>query len=230
MSHRIVIPDDFPRVISGTTAEEKVRALGAVEIYPDKAKDQDGLIQRIKDAEVVINIRAYSNLNADVMASCPKLRMISVWGTGTDNVDLAAARKLGITVTNTPGANALSVAEHTVAILLALARQIPLLDRETRAGKWPRVEMIQLSGKVLGIFGLGAIGKHMARMARGLGMDVVAWTRNPSPEREKETGIAFVSREDLLRRSDVVSLNLLLTDETRGFFKKPDFDLMKRSA
>ena len=101
--------------------------------------------------------------------------MISIWGTGTDNVDLAAARDLGITVTNTPGANALSVAEHTLAILLSLSRQIPRLDREVRSGKWPRLEMVQLSGKVLGLLGLGAIGRHMARMAKGLGMDVTAW-------------------------------------------------------
>ena len=227
MTHRIIIPDDFPRAISGTKAEQKLKNLGAVQIYPDKAKTQEELIERIKEAEVVINIRAYTHLNAEVLALCRNLRLISIWGTGTDNVDLESARKLGITVTNTPGANALSVAEHTIAILLSLARQIPLLDWEVRSGNWPRVEMVQLSGKVLGLFGLGTIGRHVARMAKGLGMDVIAWTFHPSPERAKETGVRFVSKEELLRSSDVVSLHLLLTEETRGFFKKDDFDSMK---
>ncbi len=230
MTHRIVIPDDFPRAVSGTEAEEKLRSLGEVQIYQDKAKTQEELIERIKKADVVINIRAYTHLNAEALASCQKLKLISVWGTGTDNVDLESARKLGITVTNTPGANALSVAEHTIATLLSLARQIPLLDREVRSGNWPRVDMVQLHGKVLGLFGLGAIGRHVARMAQGLGMEVIAWTFHPSPERAKESGVRFVSKEELLRTADVVSLHLLLSNETRGFLKKEDFDLMKPTA
>jgi D-3-phosphoglycerate dehydrogenase len=230
MPPRIIIPDDFPRAFSGTKAEEKLKNLGEVQIYQDKAKTQEELIERIREAEVVINIRAYTHLNAEVLASCKKLKLISMWGTGTDNVDLESARKLGITVTNTPGANALSVAEHTIALLLSLVRQIPLLDREVRSGKWPRVEMVQLGGKVLGLFGLGAIGRHVARMAKGLGMEVIAWTFHPSPERAKESGVPFVSKEELLRTADVVSLHLLLTDETRGFLKKEDFNLMKPTA
>jgi len=230
MTHRITIPDDFPRAISGTKAEEKVKILGKVQIYQDKAKTQEELLQRIKESEVVINIRAYTNLNAGVLSSCRNLRLISIWGTGTDNVDLASARELGITVTNTPGANALSVAEHTIALLLSLARQIPFVDREVRSGNWPRVEMVQLSGKLLGLLGLGAIGRHVARMAKGLGMEVIAWTLHPSPEREKESGVQFVSKEELLRTSNAVSLHLRLLDETRGFFKKGDFNLMKATA
>jgi D-3-phosphoglycerate dehydrogenase len=230
MTPRIIIPDDFPRAISGTKAEQKLKTLGTVQIYPDKAKSQEELIERIKEAEVLINIRAYTLLNSQVLARCRDLRLISIWGTGTDNVDLESALKLGITVTNTPGANALSVAEHTIAILLCLVRQIPLLDREVRSGNWPRVEMVQLSAKVLGLLGLGAIGRHVARMAKGLGMDVIVWTFHPSPERAKENGVRFVSKEELLESSDVVSLHLLLTEETRGFFKKEDFDLMKPTA
>jgi D-3-phosphoglycerate dehydrogenase len=230
MTHRITIPDDFPRAISGTKAEDKVKTLGEVRIYQDKAKTQEELLERIKESEVVINIRAYTNLNAEVLSSCRNLRLISIWGTGTDNVDLASAWELGISVANTPGANALSVAEHTIAILLSLARQIPFVDKEVRSGNWPRVEMVQLSGKVLGLLGLGAIGRHVARMAKGLGMEVIAWTLHPSPERAKQSGVQFVSKEELLRTSDAVSLHLRLSDETRGFFKKRDFDLMKPTA
>ncbi len=156
--------------------------------------------------------------------------MISIWGTGTDNVDLAGARELGVTVTNTPGANALSVAEHTIAILLSLARQIPFLDREVRAGNWPRVEMVQLSGKVIGLLGLGAVGRCVASMARGLGMQVIAWTLHPSRGRAKRSHVQFVSKEELLEQSDVVSLHLRLSDGTRGFLKEEDFARMKPTA
>ena len=230
MAAKIIVPDDFPVAISGTEAGAKLLTLGEVKIHNDKAETQDGLIERIKDAQVAVNIRAYSKFNKEVLAACPNLRMISIWGTGTDNVDLKAAKNLGVTVTNTPGANALSVAEHTIALLLASTRQIPRLDQGTRAGQWPRVEMVQLSGKVLGIFGLGAIGRHVTRMAKGLGMKVIAWTARPSPERAKESGVSFVSKEELLKTSDIVSLHLGLNDETRGFLKKEDFDLMKPTA
>lgn len=230
MTHLITVPDDFPRVISETKAEDKIRTLGEVHIYSHKAKTEEELVQRIRGSEVVINIRAYTHLARPVLTSCPNLRLISIWGTGTDNVDLELARELGITVTNTPGANALSVAEHTIAILLSLARQIPYLDREVRSGNWSRAEMVQISGKVLGLVGLGAIGRHTARMAKGLGMDVVAWTFHPTPERAKESGLLFVSKEELLRTSDAVSLHLRLSDKTRGFLKKEDFDLMKPTA
>jgi phosphoglycerate dehydrogenase-like enzyme len=230
MSHKIIVPDDFPRVLTGTKAESRLKTLGEVRIYSDKAQSQEELIERIREALVVLNIRAYSVFNRRVQEACPKLRMISIWGTGVDNVDLGSAKEMGITVTNTLGANALSVAEHTMTILLSLARQIPTLDREVRAGRWPRVEMVQMSGKVLGLFGLGAIGNHMAKMGRGLGMEVIAWTFHPSPERAKESGVPFVSKEELLQNSDVVSLHLLLTEETLGFLKKEDFARMRPTA
>jgi phosphoglycerate dehydrogenase-like enzyme len=90
--------------------------------------------------------------------------------------------------------------------------------------------MVQLSGKVLGVLGLGAIGKHVTRMAKGLGMKVIAWTGRPSPERAEESGVSFVSKEELLKTSDIVSLHLGLNDETSGFLKKEDFNLMKPTA
>ena len=230
MIHHITIPDDFPEAVSGTKAEDKVRTLGEVKIYRNKAETEEELIKRIKESEVIINIRAYTHLTRKVLASCPNLRLISIWGTGTDNVDLEVAGELGITVTNTPGANALSVAEHTIAILFSLARQTPYLDSEVRSGNWPRVEMVQLNSKVMGLMGLGTIGKHMARMARCLGMDVIAWTNHPSLERAQESGVQFVPKEELLKDSDVVSLHLRLNDQTRGFFRKEYFNLMKPSA
>ena len=230
MIPRITIPDDFPQVVTGSPAEEKIRALGELKIYCSKAETEEELIERLKDSEVLISTRAFTLLTGRILSSCPKLRLISILGTGTDNVDLKMAAELGITVANTPGANALAVAEHTVALLFSLVRQIPLLDREVRSGRWPRVDMVQLSGKVMGLLGLGAIGGQVARIVKGLGMETIAWTLHPSAERAEQNGVRFVSREELLKNSDVLSLHLRLNDETRGFIRKEDFDRMKPSA
>ena len=228
--YQIVIPDDFPKAISGTCAEERLRQFGKVEIYTEKAKDPQELLERIDKGDALINIRAFTHLNRQILSSCPKLKIVSIWGAGTDNIDLEAARELGITVTNTPGSNAVAVAEHTIAILMALSRQIPFLDREVRAGKWPRGAMVQLSGKTVGLLGLGAIGTNVARIAKGLGMKVLVWTFHPSLQKEAENGVHFVSKKELLENSDVISLHLRLSAETKGFLKKQDFELMKRSA
>jgi D-3-phosphoglycerate dehydrogenase len=226
MIPRITIPDDFPQVVTGSPAEEKIRALGELKIYCSKAETEEELIERLKDSEVLISTRAFTLLTGRILSSCPKLRLISILGTGTDNVDLKTAAEMGITVTNTPGTNALAVAEHTVALLFSLVRQIPLLDREVRSGRWPRADMVQLSGKVMGLLGLGAIGGHVARIVKGFGMETIAWTLHPSAERAEQSGVRFVSRKELLKNSDVISLHLRLNDETRGFLKKEDFDLV----
>jgi phosphoglycerate dehydrogenase-like enzyme len=230
MIPRITIPDDFPPVVSGSAAEDRIRSLGELEIFCRKAESEEELIERLKESAVVIGTRAFTLFTRRILSSCPRLRLISILGTGTDNVDLRAAAELGMTVTNTPGANAVAVAEHAVALMFSLVRQIPVLDREVRLGRWPRVDMVQLRGKVMGLLGLGAIGRHVAGMTRGLGMETIAWTLHPSPERAGQSGVRFVSREELLENSDVLSLHLRLNDETRGFIRKEDFDRMKPSA
>src|SRR5262249_56902317 len=99
--------------------------------------------------EAVVDIRAHATVSERVLAGCPRLRMISIWGTGTDNVDLDACRARGVAVTNTPGVNAHAVAEHTVALMLAVTRRIPAMDRDVRAGQGPRGALVQLEGKPL---------------------------------------------------------------------------------
>src|SRR5512135_671392 len=103
MISRITIPDDFPPVVTGSPAEDKIRLLGELKIYCSKAETEDELIKRLKESEVVISTRAFTNLSRKILDSCPGLRLISILGTGTDNVDLRTAAELGITVTNTPG-------------------------------------------------------------------------------------------------------------------------------
>src|SRR4026208_333048 len=120
-----------------------------------------------------INIRAHARFSEGVFAACPKLKIVSVWGTGTDNIDLNAAGMRGFTVCNTPGINAFAVAEHALTLMLTTARKVVTLDGEMRKGKWPREMLTQCLGKTLGVFGMGAIGgrppPHRARTRRERG-------------------------------------------------------------
>ncbi len=141
-------------------------------------------------------------------------------------MDLAAAAHHGVTVTNTPGVSAFSIAEHALALMLAVARRIPRVDAEIRQGHWPRGQAVQMHGKTLGILGLGAVGRQFARLGAGIGMRVMAWTMHPNPA----LGFELVSLDDLMRSSDVISLHLRLSSETRSFIGKREIEKMKPSA
>jgi D-3-phosphoglycerate dehydrogenase len=228
---KIVVPDDFPVVLSGTRAEPMLRALGDVDIYTERgAHEETELIRRIRDADAVLSLRAYSRFSDRVLAECPSLRLISIWGTGTDNVDLAACRARGVIVANTPGVNANAVAEHTLALMLAVTRQIPAMDRGVRAGEWPRALLVQLEGKTLGVIGLGAIGRRVATLGAAFGMRVLATTSGPDGGRAESVGARHVPLETLLRESDIVSLHLRLSAETTGMLDRERLALMKGSS
>ena len=228
---RIVVPDDFPPAISGTSAEQALRALGDVTICSERGADQEAkLIRRIRDADVVLNIRGYTKFTATVIDACERLRLISIWGTGTDNVDFAVTRARGITVMNTPGVNAHAVAEHTIALMLAVARRIPSMDAGTRAGEWPRGLLVQLEGKTLGVIGLGAIGTRVATLASAFGMRVLASTLGEDDGRAASVGAGHVPLETLLRESDFVSLHLRLSEKTVCYLDRDRLALMKPSA
>lgn len=228
---KIVVPDDYPVLLSGTPAEARLRALGDVTIYTDRgANEEDELIRRIAGAGAVVGLRAYSRFSKKVIDASPDLRMISIWGTGTDNVDLDACRARGVLVTNTPGVNANSVAEQAIALMLAVARQIPAMDRGTREGKWPRAMLVQLEGKTLGVVGLGAIGSRVATIARAFGMEVLAIAWRGDDGRSAAVGATFVDLDTLLRESDFVSIHLRLSEETRGVLSREKIALMKPTA
>ena len=230
-ANRIVVPDDFPAALTGTVAERQLRALGDVTVFTERGADREPeLIRRIGDAEIVINIRAHARFNAAVLAECDRLRLISVWGTGTDHIDLAACRAKGVTVTNTPGVNAHAVAEHTMALILAVTRRIPEMDTGVRAGQWPRGMLVQLEGKTLGIVGLGAVGRRVAALAAPFGVRLVASTYGADAGRAATLGAEHVPIETLLRESDVVTLHLRLSDATKNLLSRERLAMMKSSA
>lgn len=223
---RIVIPDDAPPVMASSQAYRKLLERTRVDYHDTLPGSEEELIERIASAEIVINIRSSTRFSEDVFRRSLNLRLLSLWGTGTDNVDLAAAARHGVTVTNTPGVSAFAIAEHALALLLAVARRIPRVDAEVRQGRWPRGQAVQMHGKTLGIVGLGAVGRQFARLGAGIGMRVKAWTMHPAPA----LGFELVSLDDLVRLSDVVSLHLRLSADTRGFMGRRELEKMKPSA
>ena len=223
---RIVIPDDAPAVMGPSRPYAALRQKTEVEYHDTLPGSEERLIERIRDAEIVINIRSSCRFTESVFTACPQLRMLSLWGTGTDNVDLPAAARHGVTVTNTPGVSAPSIAEHALALMLAAARKIPQMDARTRQGEWARGQSVQMAGKTLGIVGLGAIGRRFAQLGAAIGMRVIAWTMHPNPA----LGFTLVSLDELYRTSDVVSLHLRLSDQTRGMIGRREFEMMKPEA
>jgi D-3-phosphoglycerate dehydrogenase / 2-oxoglutarate reductase len=155
----------------------------------------------------------HSYLPTEVMAGCHGLKHVVFLGTGASSyMDVPALKGLGITVHTIKGYGDTAVAEHAIALMFACCRDLARMDRAVRAGVWDPVESVQIKGKTLGLIGLGGIGTEVARIARGIGMEVIGWNRSPRPE----AGVPLVGLDELLGRADVISLHLALTDETRG--------------
>ena len=223
---RIVLPDDYPSVFLGSAAEVRLREIGVPEIHTSNPRTSEELRRRVSGADGIINIRAFCKFDADFFANCGGLKILSIWGTGTDHVDLNAAENAGVIVSNTPGVAAASVAEHTLALMMAAARQIPGNDSAMRAGEWPRGQMTQLNGKTLGLIGLGAIGRQTARIAAGIGMKRIAWTFHPDDDFAAEMGLKFVDLNSLYEQSDVVSIHVRQSADTIGMVDAEAFSRM----
>src|SRR5262249_37861769 len=143
---KIVIPDDFPAVYQDHPEAARLQQYGELVVHSSRAASEAELIERLQGAAIALNVRAYSVFSEQVVAALPELRLISILGTGTDNVDLAACSRHGVVVTNTPGASTVSVAELTIALMLAAARHVAWSDRMVRAGGWEHRHGIELRG------------------------------------------------------------------------------------
>jgi D-3-phosphoglycerate dehydrogenase / 2-oxoglutarate reductase len=198
-------------------------------ITPDQI--QDGLNGALRDADALI-VRSAVDVNAQIMRAAQKLRVIGRAGVGVDNIDLEAATKAGIAVMNTPGANAVAVAEHTLALMLALARHIPRADSTTRAGKWEKKSLqgTELRGKTLGIIGLGRIGIEVARRARAFDMKLLAHDPFVSAAVAKELGIQLAELDQLYATSDYLTLHVGLTPQTTGMINAAAIAKMKKGV
>ncbi len=202
---------------------ESVRQPGdpavAVNMSPGQPADIPALL-----AGYDVCIDDHSYFDAATLSRCAGLKRIVFLGTGASSfIDIAAAERCGIAVDTIKGYGDTTVAEHTIALAMAAARNVARMDREVRAGQWRQVAGVQLFGKTLGIIGLGGIGREVARMANGLGMEVLAWNRSPPDPLVPGAGAAL---DDVLARSDILCLTLALNEATRGFL---DADRLART-
>ena len=225
-----VVPGDDPPQIQGSPHLDRLRPHGEVILYTDRPGTMEEQLDRVRDAQVIINTRGAVKWPREALRALPKLRVIATCSVGTDMIDLETASELGIMVSNQPGRTAGVVAEHIFGLMFAVAKRAAFQTAELKSGRWTRMENVLLQGKTLGVVGTGNIGGETARLANALGMEVVAWTFHPSPDRAAALGVRFVEMDDLLRQSDVLSLHVRLSDETRGMIGRRELALMKEGA
>ena len=175
-------------------------------------------------------IAGLDEIDTDALMVADRLKVICRYGVGVDNIDLNTALQKGIVVTNTPGANSTSVAELTLALMLALARQIIEAQHATRQGLWPRYSGVSLEGKTIGILGLGAIGKQLARRLSGFDCKILAYDPAPDDVFNKQQGITLAPIVELLPQADFVSLHLPLLPETRHMVDHTFLAKMKKGS
>ena len=227
---KIVVPGDSPPQIQGSPHLERLKPYGDVLLYTDRPETPEEKIRRAEDADILINSRGIVKWPAEILRQLPKLKLISLCSIGTDMIALDEAKKRQITVCNQPGRTAPVVAEHGFGLMFALAKRAAFLTASMKAGGWPRMDNIYLQGKTLGVIGTGHIGAEMARLGRAIGMDVIAWTYNPSAARAETLGVRFVELDELLRTADVVSLHVKLTEESHHLISEREFGLMKQGT
>ena len=206
----IVIADALP-----SSAADTFRALGWT-VDPRTGRSSDELARDLADADALI-VRSATQVTASLLAAAPRLRVVARAGTGVDNVDVPAASDRGIVVMNAAGANSISVAEHTFALLLALARAIPAADASMKRGLWDKKRLTgtELRGKVLGIIGFGRIGREVATRARAFGMELAAHDPFIASRAADAVGVPLLSLDELLAQADFLTLHVPALDETR---------------
>jgi D-3-phosphoglycerate dehydrogenase len=209
----------------------EIFAARGIEADVATALSADELNRRIAGYEGLA-VRSATKVTAELIAAADALKVIGRAGIGVDNIDVAAATERGIVVMNTPSGNSITAAEHAIAMMFALARQIPAADRSTQAGEWAKSRFlgVELSGKTLGIIGCGNIGAIVADRAIGLRMKVIAYDPFLSTERALELGVERVTFDEMLARADFVTLHTPLTDATRNIIDATSIAKMKRGV
>src|SRR5690242_2491661 len=204
-------------VVADKISERGVKLLKEQPGWKTVLTTKETLGADIVDADALI-VRSATKVTADLLAKAPKLRAVGRAGVGVDNIDLQAATKRGVLVMSTPGGNAVSVAEHTFALMLALARQVPRLDKAIHEGRWEKSSAAgtELRGKILGLIGLGRIGSEVAVRAQAFDMRVLGYDPFISDAAAREVQVELVPLEKLLAESDFVSLHTALSPATQN--------------
>jgi D-3-phosphoglycerate dehydrogenase len=225
---KVTVLDDYQRAFEASPAIARLREKAEVRIRTEKFSSNEQLIQALRGSQAIIPIRERTKFPAPLLSALTDLELIAQTGNHAYHIDMEAATAAGIVVTLAPGGN--SVTELTFGLMIAVMRRIPESDAAMRRGEWPLVLGYVLKGKTLGILGLGKIGAEVAQIARAFGMKVVAWGPTLTPERAEKSGATYMTLEDVLRGSDVVSVHLKLSDQSKGLVDESRLRLMKKSA
>ena len=224
---------DGARTNPGDLSWEPIRALGELTVYPFSAPEE--LIERIGDAEIVVLDKPV--ITREIIEACPKLRLITLFATGFNNIDVRAARERGVEVCNAPGYSSFAVSQLAAALLLEICTQAGRHSAAVRAGAWKTPEyfcqiapgMMEIAGKTVGIVGYGGIGQAFGRIVKAMGAEVLFYSRHHDPALEDEHS-RYVSLDELLHRSDIVSLHCPLNEDSRGMIDARALAKMKDGA
>jgi len=226
---RVAILDDYQHVALQMTDWSALPVDVEVQVFSDHLTDQDALVERLKNFEVVMAMRERTPFPRSLLERLPTLRLLTTTGMRNAAIDLQAAADCGVVVCGTGGVLS-PTAELTWGLILALLRSIPREDQATRSGQWQVSTGIGVQGKVLGVIGLGNLGSQVATIGKAFQMPVIAWSQNLTAERAAQVGATLVSKDELLSRSDIVTIHLVLSERTRGLLGARELALMKPTS
>ena len=224
--------DNMKVLIADQINEKGIEELKEVaEVVVRTTITPEELVNDINDFEAIV-VRSRTKVTREVIEAAPKLRIIARAGVGVDNVDVEAATERGVMVVNAPESTSITVAEHTMGLMLSLARRIALADKSVKEGKWDKSAFMgmELNGKTLGIVGMGRIGSQVASRCKAFGMDILVYDPYITPEAAAEIGVEVVDLDGLLRAADVITIHVPLTPETKHFIAKEEMEIMKDTA
>jgi len=226
---RIAILDDYQNTALDSADWNSLGPNVAIKVFNSHIDREEDVANALKEFDVVIGMRERTPFPKSLIKALPNLKLLISTGMRNFSFDMDAAKDQGIIVSGTAMLG-YPAAEHTVALIMSLFKKIPLENRVMHDGGWQGDIPEGMSGKTLGILGLGKLGSRVARVGIALEMDVIAWSENLTIERCKEVGVSYVKKDDLFATSDVVSLHMVLSDRTRGLVGAHELNLMKTTA
>ncbi len=226
---RVAVLDDYQNVAMKMADWSVLPSSTEIQVFNDHLSDQHAVVERLKDFEIVVAMRERTPFRRELLERLPALKLLVTTGMRNASIDMEGAARLGVTVCGTGGLG-YPTAELTWGLILGLLRRIPTEDAATRNGQWQTDIGIGLNGKVLGIIGLGHLGSQVTIIGKAFGMSLIAWSQNLTPERAAEYGASLVEKDELLSRSDIVTIHLVLSDRTRGIIGARELGLMKPTA
>jgi phosphoglycerate dehydrogenase-like enzyme len=226
---RVAILDDYQGVARRMADWSSLPPDAEVVVFRDHLADPEAIAARLRDFDVVVAMRERTPFPSALFARLSRLRCLVTTGMRNAAIDLGAAAERGVVVCGTAGLP-YPTAELAWGLILSLVRRIPAEDRATRAGSWQETVGLGLNGKTLGVLGLGTLGSRVARVGRAFEMEVLAWSQNLTAERAAQVGATLVAKDELLARSDVVTIHLVLGERTHGLIGARELSLMKPGA